>query len=60
MDWTSAGHTLRVALWMTMALSVGCAQQVGDIDRTQPDRIHKASLDGTWYVRHTLVEGQAQ
>lgn len=41
----------------TMALT-GCAQQVGDIDRTQPNKIEKSIFtDGSdWYVRSTVVE----
>lgn len=42
----------------------GCAQQVGDIDRTQPNKIEKSIFtDGSeWYIRSTVVEvpGTAQ
>ncbi|MBA2663811.1 MAG: zinc-dependent metalloprotease [Bradymonadaceae bacterium] len=40
-----------------MALGVGCAQDVGDIDRTQPDKVKKAifQTDDQWYYRQTVV-----
>ncbi len=40
-----------------LALS-GCAQQVGDIDRTSPNKVSKSIFDdgGEWYVRSTVVE----
>ncbi len=50
----TAGRILAV-LFIAAVLSA-CAQQVGDIDRTQPDRIQKSQLDGHWHVRHTIVE----
>lgn len=49
----------RAVLWIVLLAGLwmaGCAQQVGDIDRTQPDKINKQQLEGQWYVRHTLVE----
>jgi len=39
-----------------LLLAAGCAQQVGEIDRTQPDRIEKKDLNGEWYVRHTTID----
>ncbi len=33
----------------------GCAQSVGDIDRTQPDLIAKDHFQGQWFVRETVV-----
>jgi hypothetical protein len=41
-----------------VALSVGCAETVGDIDRTQPDKIHKSLFraDKTWYFKQTVVD----
>lgn len=34
----------------------GCAQDVGEIDRTQIDLLNKRDLEGEWYVRHTTVD----
>ncbi len=37
---------------------VGCAQDVGDIDRTQPNKVEKALFenDDEWYYRQTIVD----
>jgi hypothetical protein len=36
--------------------AAGCAQQVGDIDRTQPNRIARTALEGhEWYMQQTVV-----
>ncbi len=52
-------HTTRrlgfLAVFMAMA-AAGCAQQVADIDRTQPNKIRKSSFDGEWYFRQTVVD----
>jgi hypothetical protein len=36
-----------------------CAQQVGDIDRTQPNRIEKTAFEGEWYFLQTVVDTNA-
>ena len=42
---------------VALALSVGaCAQDVGDIDRTQPNKIQKSAFEGQWYSRQTVVD----
>ncbi|MCA9564287.1 MAG: hypothetical protein KC561_12400, partial [Myxococcales bacterium] len=41
------------------AIAAGCAQEVGDIDRTQPNRIAKSSLEGLWMVQQTVVNVNA-
>jgi len=41
------------------ALLGGCAQQVGDIDRTQPNRIEKTAFEGEWYMLQTVVDVNA-
>lgn len=33
-----------------------CATEVGDIDRTSPDKIRKADLKGYWYYAATVIE----
>ena len=41
-----------------LAFSGACAQEIGDIDRSQPNALRKADLDGVWYFRPTIVETQ--
>jgi hypothetical protein len=35
---------------------IGCAQQVGDIDRTQPNKIEVSAFEGEWYYQQTVVD----
>ncbi|MFB6265058.1 MAG: hypothetical protein ABEL76_15770, partial [Bradymonadaceae bacterium] len=50
-------YTWLAALTVVVAGSLaGCAQDVGDIDRTQPNKLKKENFEGTWYVRHTVVD----
>jgi hypothetical protein len=37
----------------------GCAQDMGTIDRVQPNAIKKDMLDGEWYFRNTVVDSPA-
>jgi hypothetical protein len=47
---------LLVAAVMTLT-ALGCAQQVGDIDRTQANALRKADFqNGEWYIRQTFTE----
>ncbi|HTU59440.1 MAG TPA: hypothetical protein VMF89_13415, partial [Polyangiales bacterium] len=40
-----------------LAALVGCAQNVGDIDRTQPNLLPKTMFrDHDWYVRQTVTD----
>ncbi|MBR58341.1 MAG: hypothetical protein CMH54_10005 [Myxococcales bacterium] len=34
----------------------GCTEDVGDIDRTQPNIVHKKDLQGMWYMVRTITE----
>lgn len=34
----------------------GCAQDVGDINRVQPNAIKKSDFDGVWYFRQTVTD----
>jgi hypothetical protein len=34
----------------------GCAEDVGDIDRTQPNKVLKSDLEGEWYYQRTVVD----
>ena len=42
-------------LLLSIALLGACAQQIGDIDRTNPNKLRKAAFDGEWYVQQTVV-----
>ena len=44
-----------VALVLVLAVA-GCAQSVGEIDRTQPNLIPKSQFDGVWYYQRTVVD----
>ncbi len=50
----SAGLAFLVALGMAW----GCAQEVGDIDRTQPNKIKKElfETDDEWYIQQTVID----
>ncbi len=37
-------------------LTSACAQEVGDIDRTQPNLVEKSQFDGEWYYQRTIVD----
>jgi hypothetical protein len=37
----------------------GCAQDMGTIDRVQPNAIKKDMLEGEWYFRNTVVDSPA-
>src|SRR5262245_26930267 len=46
-----------VALLGALALGTGCAQSIGDIDRTQPDLVSKEHFrDSEWFLRETVVD----
>ncbi|MBM4352357.1 MAG: hypothetical protein FJ109_00955, partial [Deltaproteobacteria bacterium] len=45
-----------VALFVSLALLAGCAQDLGEIDRTQANYIAKHDLEGEWYFQRTTVE----
>lgn len=47
------------AITLSATALVGCAQEVGDIDRTYPNRIEKAALTGEWYMMQTVVDTNA-
>lgn len=38
------------------AVLTGCAEKVGDIDRTQPNLLDRAIFDGTWYIKQTVTD----
>ncbi len=35
---------------------IGCAQDVSDIDRTQPNKLKKSLFQGDWYYRQTVAD----
>jgi len=45
-----------------LAGAFSCAETVGDIDRTQPDKLHKSLFraDKTWYYKQTVVDVPAK
>ncbi len=46
-----------VLVLLAFALApLGCAQQVGDIDRTQPGLIDKDVFEGEWFMRRTVID----
>jgi hypothetical protein len=56
--WLMAGALLAFGA----AIFAGCAQDVGDIDRTQPDKIKKSLFknDKVWYYRQTVTDVPVQ
>jgi hypothetical protein len=42
-------------VWVAALGLTSCAQDVGDIDRTQPNKLKKSALEGEWYMRQTVV-----
>ena len=45
------------ALLGALAMGTGCAQSIGDIDRTQPDLVEKKHFEnGQWFIRETVVD----
>jgi len=46
------------ALLAAVVAGTGCAESIGDIDRTQPDLIAKKHFDGQWFLRETIVDVQ--
>ncbi len=52
---------LGAALLSTVGFA-GCAQDVGDVDRTQPDKVEKALFqnDDEWYFRQTVTDTDFQ
>lgn len=51
------GSKLRQALALAtgIAMVAGCAKNVGDINRVQPNYIDKSILNGTWYFHQTIT-----
>lgn len=51
-------HTAALAALapLALALSGGCQEQLGDIDRTQPDKVDKSHFDGEFYYLQTVVD----
>ena len=45
-----------VLLWVLALSFASCTSEVGDIDRTEPDKMKKADLKGVWYYAATVIE----
>ena len=50
---------LALSALCSVTLLGACAQQVGDIDRTQPNKIEKTAFEGEWYFMQTVVDVNA-
>jgi len=48
--------TKKLLVAALVLIAAGCAQQMGDIDRTQADMVLKTDLAGEWYYRQTVVQ----
>jgi len=44
------------ALIAVAVVGTGCADSIGDIDRTQPGLIAKKNFEGQWFLRETVVD----
>jgi len=48
---------LKAAALIAVAVAgTGCADSIGDIDRTQPGLIAKKNFEGQWFLRETVVD----
>ncbi len=59
--WMSFPKALSSRLFALLAafgifLSAGCAEQIGDIDRTNPNKIRKDQFTGQWYLVRTVTD----
>ena len=46
-----------IAALLASAAAAGCAQDVGDIDRTSPDKVRKSDLtSGSWWMYQKVVD----
>ena len=46
-----------IAALLAAAAAAGCAQDIGDIDRTEPNRVKKADLEsGAWWMHQKIVD----
>ena len=46
------------ALALCLLVGVGCAQEIGDINRIQPNYVDKDIFNGEWYQRTVVVDKQ--
>ena len=46
----------RITAFALIVLLSGCAQSIGEIDRTQPNLIPKEQFDDVWYYQRTVVD----
>ena len=49
-------YLLQLLFITIILLATSCASEVGDIDRTQPNKIKKSFFTGEWYMRDTIVD----
>lgn len=55
-----SGRVLGLSLLVLSAGVLGCVEDVGLIDRTQPNKVPKAQFQGVWYNIQTVVDIPAQ
>ena len=57
-SWRSNIGSIAALLVVAVLSAAGCAQDVGDIDRTQPNKVEKSLLEesGEWYYQQTVVD----
>ena len=50
------------ALLVVLGMTMGCAQKIGDLDRTQPNLIEKSQFqtDDEWFMQQTVVDTDMQ
>jgi len=39
-----------------LVITAGCAWEIPDVDRTQPNKVHKRVFEGEWYYRQTVIQ----
>jgi hypothetical protein len=45
-----------IGAWALCVCAAGCAQEVGEIDRTQPNRLQSSVFEGDWYLGRTVID----
>ncbi|MDP7038014.1 MAG: zinc-dependent metalloprotease [Myxococcota bacterium] len=55
---TMLKYIKNISIVVALATLAACAGEVGEIDRTQPNKIQKSLFEGEWYSRMTIIENQ--
>ncbi len=51
---------LKLSLGAVTALALGCAPNVGTIDRTQPNALQKSQFEGLWFYRAMVTDADPE